>query len=170
MADELTESEIERIVLSDPHIKRILPGEEWNIPKIDLALWSGHWSQRKNKDLRYLTDFLGMPYIIDDFETDHEARGQWRSELNSKYGDFWEYVKRDALRGNIIYGSKRVLYFHLGYVGTNSDELRHRSSQIPMLGPDYGTWSTERKVKAVRELKVELYGFLKFLSEQSSAS
>ena len=170
MSDELTESEIERIVLSDPHIKRIVPAEEWDVPKIDLALWSERWRQRKDKDLRYLTDFLRMPYIIDNFETDHTARRQWRSELSSKYRGSLKYVRRDALRGNTISGLNSVSNFNLGYTGTNPNEIRHESSQMAMPGSDYMTWSTERKIKFVSELKVKLYGFLQFLSEQSPAS
>ena len=170
MSDELTESEIERIVLSDPHIKRIVPAEEWAVPKIDLALWSERWRQRKDNDLRYLIDFLRMPYIIDDFETDHTARTEWRSELNSKYKGSLKYVLRDALRGNTIGQLNRVRNFNLGYVGTNPDKLRHESSQIQMLRSDYMTWSTETKIEALHEIKNKLYGFLKFLSEQSLAS
>ena len=81
-----------------------------------------------------------------------------------------KYVRRDALRGNTISGLNSVSNFNLGYTGTNPNEIRHESSQMAMPGSDYMTWSTERKIKFVSELKVKLYGFLQFLSEQSPAS
>ena len=137
---------------------------------ISLALWSERSRQRKDKDLQYLIDFLRMHYIIDDFETDHTARIQWINELSSKYKGSLKYLRRHALRGNLINGLNKVHNFNLGYLGTNPDELRYESSQILMPGSDYMTWSTERKIEFVFTSKGKLYGFLKFLSEQSPAS
>jgi len=170
MGGELSVSEIERIVLSDPHIKRIVPAEEWDIPKIDLALWSESCRRRMNKSLRYLIDFLGRPYIIDDFETDDGARRQWRMGLTSKQQGAYEYLKNSALSATKIQGVNHIRQLKSDYTGTNISMLQDELSQIPIPGPEYVTWSTEKKKEVVCELKVKIYGFLKFLSQQSPAS
>ncbi|MBW2978267.1 hypothetical protein KY331_05460 [Candidatus Woesearchaeota archaeon] len=163
---------IEEILLEDPHVINIHPGETWAFPELDYSLWAEEEREEAKDDLQCLKDFLEAPYIVDDFDN-HKARRAWRGEQEEKHKWFNEYYQTNVLK----YGATAVRaiaplrYIASGYTGNNKQKLIGLINEAQqMYGPskEYVKLSTQEKVEFMRELKKKIFKVFEFLGEQSS--
>jgi hypothetical protein len=164
----MTTSEIERILLQDPHIIRIEPGETWKRRTINAALFRNR-QETVTDYISSLWDFLSRHYIIDEF-TDHSKREWWRLvEAERLYApEVKSYLARNAMRGSswmIAYHCTDVINVrnyqgpHQEEFGTKMQELLSTYRSIPRIDTI--------PIAPVKELKKKVYAVLEFLADQS---
>lgn len=169
MSEETSVSEMERILLEDPHVKAIHHDEEWAPLEIDYNFWTEEWGEVQKGGIENLKRQLDYPYIEDDFGSSHNARRLWAKELEGKYQWFRQYHKTNALRINFIFAILGTLgNLTIGYAGPNKDELANLIQETKNKHTKgYNLLPTTEKIKHVKQLKQATYDILKFLSEQS---
>jgi hypothetical protein len=161
---------IEQILAKEPHITRIESPEQWQFPNIDYSLWASAKRKNVKECIEIFQDFLRGPYIVDDFESSHNERRQWRSDMSQKYVWFHDYYNTNALRG----GDHWIRYLLLrdivleGYCGKQKKLKQYIQHVRDCIPEKYDSKSSEEKVRFVKEYKQRLYGVLQFISEDKT--
>jgi hypothetical protein len=168
-AEVISINGIERALFLEPHVTGFFI-EDWPIPAVDLSLWFIRGRNASRRYLSSLANYLNSGYVEDDF-TDHEERREWRSQMQKKYPEFHDFYSRNPLRNNrinIAVESARML--NRDYVGTDKGGVLTLSEQIAgfKTGEDYHQLPLEDKKSHVFGLKMSIFYFLGFLSEQRS--
>lgn len=165
-------SEIEKILLQDPHVIRIEPAEEWEFHNINCSIFKNHQEIVKSY-LCSLQNFLKRPYIIDDF-TKHPMREKWRYiEVPQKYDRrVSEYLKHNALRWKNMLAA-----FHCidvinkdNYCGTNTEQFQKILDELKEACRTVGLQTDVTPIEVVKSLKQKVYSLMEFLSNQSPLS
>lgn len=163
---------LREIIEKDPHVVRVELGEPWKFLIINNALF------RSNKDtvLLYfinLQKFLGLPYIVDDFEN-HGLRELWRlQEVPRKYDkDVQEFLRNNSLRtaSYMVVNHCTDVINPDNYVGTNKEmfesKLKEMLDGISQIR-EVTKGDRPTPVTLVKSLKQIVYSLLEFLSYQS---
>jgi hypothetical protein len=173
---DFTRSEMEKILLADPHIVAIHYDEPWNVPDVDPCLWEKDETKRGQDQAQYLEKFLNMPYIEDIFGTDDRERRKWQASVAraNKADIYWAYANC-ALRYVILsVVNMSLLIMNKIYEGTNSDNLQELGGEVDRLigGLSYedAKMPFQERVEYVRNIKNKAFATLKFLSEQNPAN
>ncbi len=176
MIAELQAQDMERILMEDPHIVRIHPAEIWKSLDISLELWEEPTRESKEKCLKIIKEFLGYPYIEDDFGKDHLQRRDWWERKVKEHGEaFGHFVDKNALRAGYAYfmlGSQ-FLGINQNYIGTNPQKYQEVLGEVFKGLPDksiYHLMPTYMKIEVMKDFKLRVYNILEFLSIQSPAS
>ena len=82
---------IEEIILSDPHMIEIVPGEEWDFPEIDYSKLKPQSVENAKRIVEtIIKTSISFPYLVDNF-ANHFERNIWETELQ----DLYRLVRRD---------------------------------------------------------------------------
>jgi len=158
---------IEEILLQDPHIVRIEPGETWDFPEIDYSYFTHQDKEYVNDCITTLKDLLPNAYIVDNC-LNHRERRDWKWEISKKeeYNDtISEMFRRDSLRINNIRGiTSSVMLLTSCYIGPNKEKLELLEDEINNGWKTYDTNTAEQKVMLVKSLKQKTYAVLQFLA------
>jgi hypothetical protein len=124
----------------------------------------------------WLREFLVMPYQLDNFDVDHNARRAWETEIEKKYGvNFEALIGRSKLSGGNLTPINYNLDWLLRTVAITSKspeykELGERLNQIwaqydRTLNRGYDKLDIAGKKKIVERLEDKVYEILKFAEE-----
>lgn len=168
MNQEVSISEIERILLEDPHITAIHK-DEWDIPEIDYSNWAMGDSKYAQGSSDILKRYLGMPYIEDDFDN-HELRREWRTELEHKYSWFKDYYEANSIRSaklGAVSITLEALEDDYIYIGNNPEEFYKAIKQARELCKTIKKQdsTTPDRIKQIKELKKSVYNVLEVLAK-----
>jgi hypothetical protein len=165
MGEELSISQMEQILLEEPHIVAIHQPEEWKIPKIDRRILS---YDSEYNPIDSLEGYLRMRCIEDDFGGNHAARREWKTKMSRKYDWFIDYLMSNALRfGNRIPTIVNDLsILKMTYKGSDQDKFQDKCDEI------YESFVQPSKsaVAYAKKIQQAIYDLLFFLSEQSPAT
>jgi len=171
---ELSVSEMEAILLADPHVKGILQDPEIEVPELNTQLWS-----KKDEDVEVIynsvREVLNFPFILDNFKS-HPERKDWRYDLNRKYDAMHCLLNSNALRrGKILHISALAHTLkENSYIGTNPDKFYELVEELANIIDkkyyNYDDYTTIEKIQYVRKVRQKAVEFMNFLSEQTPAS
>ena len=167
-------SKIEELLLKDSHIVAIHHADDYDIPEINIALWSSEDRESCKIFLNGCIEYLNSPCIEDDFGSNHDARRAWKTD-SSRPKKVKEYYSKNALKYNKFVNISDALYELLRrYDGTNKRKFERLDSavrkEIPASKDEYDMLATQQKIGVVKNVKDRLYDVLQFLSEQSPPS
>jgi hypothetical protein len=163
---------IAEVVANDPHIVKIIPSEYSSVPEVDESFF--------RNDVDWMLDlckrFLGMPYVIDNFEDHENERKPWSHAMYKAHGrKFWDYaVVGNALkRGSFVQliGGPTSIVDMLAeqYCGPDKEEfeaLVESVKQKHLSLAEYDFLPNSVKALHVRHVKKHIYGILKFCEKQ----
>lgn len=161
------------ILLADPHIVRIEPGEDMELPEIDYSIF--HEGDRLKAEARLKTIMwaLSCPYIIDNFE-DHYDRTIWKTNLSIISRELDEYLNANSLRRNSLGSGIIASMSKLAelYKAKNPDDAAAIFGDFfairdKIKAADYDHLSTDKKLPLVKELKQVVFATLKLLAAKS---
>lgn len=166
MSEELSISEIEKILLKDSHIVTIHSAREWAIPEIDYSFFKPESQEKAKECVAALERYLDCPLIEDDFE-DHNSRRTWRDRLEKQYDWFHEFYNNNALKiaktTEISIAFFRLESYCTNLIKKSFQELNQKRSQLSK-NKIYSSRSTQEKIDYVNEVKVIIYDALKLFS------
>jgi len=156
------------ILRDEPHIVRIEEPEEWSFHPISLKLWKRDNRKNVEEVIQLLQEYLGMYYIVDDFEN-HSERRRWRASMKQKYDWFYDlYQGKNALGGNFVSVMQlHIAHFRTDYRGDVEGLKQLINNVAKFKDRGYDELPTEEKVKFVKDYKRQIYAVLDFLSKDS---
>ncbi|MDP2750859.1 MAG: hypothetical protein Q8O89_08570 [Nanoarchaeota archaeon] len=176
MSDETILSEIEKILLEDPHVVSIYPSEKWDVPKIDYSLFKEKDREQIECNINSLTKYLNCSYVVDDFFENHDKRRTWRNQLRKKYSGFEGYYSSNNALKIANWGAVLMSAYEnieRAYIGSNKDELFAFTDaicqQVTIYHEKWHLKSSEQQVEYAKQTKQAVYDALVFLSEQTLA-
>ena len=105
---------LEELLRPDPHIVLVEQAEQWNVPEVDIArlVDDSTGPEFNNGFMRTLTQYLDLPYIIDDFQNPRERRAWEEAFLDAYYpkehlgtlcddSENDDLTQRDIIRGQL---------------------------------------------------------------------
>lgn len=150
-------------------ITQIIPGEQWEFPQINYELFSQEERASTREFVEGLQEIMSYPYVVDSFP-EHNARRVWRDRLDQRER---ELVERNSLRINAtiqgIKGSVEII--QLAYQCTD-ERVKQKAEEIDRateIRGKYDTFTTEEKIRYVRNLKQKVYEFLECLAQLEHA-
>ncbi len=162
---------IEEILLKDPHVKEIIPGETLDFKPIDYSCFKEQNQSLVKTLVRLTQQVLQSGYIIDDFENRNEDRTEWKYDIYSKHGKTtYDYLTSNSLkRGRVGLMINNVIEL-MNYYPKRSrrafkselDELKHLDTEIRST---YTSKPTSEKLAFVQKAKQVVYSFLTHLAE-----
>ena len=173
MRESLPVSEIERILLADPHVVAIHPAEEWKIPEIDASLWNTG-AEKGSDVVQGIVQYLNEKYIEDDFGNNHTARRKWRMQL-WKHPGLNEYYQSQALKyGRLQAVELQLFMIEEVYSGGKREELAQKIKEVRGLlfkgKGTYNSLTSSGKIDYIKSIKAKLYDVLICLSQQTPRS
>jgi hypothetical protein len=158
-------SEIEQILLADPHVTAVKHSKYSTIPDMDYSLWS----KRKHAEsmMSVIAEYLQMPCVLDTFGLDHGARRRWENTLPKKIQAF---LDKNPLGAN----SLCRIGFSIGdliknYRGPHTGALRRLQKQVWTGFPKkYSSVPVAEKLEIMERTKARVYTLLEYLSHQNS--
>ena len=162
-------SNIEKILMNNDHIIKIHPAEEWEDFHLNSEKWNKSSKKLALKSAQILKEYLNMPYIEDNFGSEHHERREWEEKLESQYGNgMYEFLKNNALKGEFPYFTltAQLMGLEEGYLEDKKD-LKVKFDEIYETIPnkkDYHFMPTNEKIKNLKNLKNKIHSLLKFLS------
>ncbi|MBI5073422.1 hypothetical protein HZA99_06415 [Candidatus Woesearchaeota archaeon] len=157
---------IEEIVRADSHVVEIIPSEYNWFPPIMDGLWKGE-RKTAEKLIKMIQTYLLLPYIVDDFESDHRERRIWRIEGEKRHHGFEECYSKNALKWNKYATTQTAIDLLLTlYTGPNKEQAAaYKTSFREKSDEEYNKKTTREKMQWVMEKKRQMYSLLEFLSE-----
>jgi len=147
-------------LLKYPHIVAIQQAEKWTPVYIDYS----HFKDSASKIVDTIQGFISSPYIVDDFETDHAARRQFRSSLDE---NAMELFNSNPLRvNNWRHVSFMMEILASDYQGRYKSEYREMARREPAGAAEYHVLSTAEKIDYVRQWKHLAYAMISFVPIQ----
>lgn len=155
----------------------IYPQEKWQAPP-NFNYRALEWldiSEEEFKDwVEKITTFINKPMIVDRFDRDHDARRQWRSEMEIKYGEeagnFIRYNKlrktsspMNVILANLEINLKKTENPKKQDVELTIREYRTKSSEA--VSGNYDTLGIEEKKNALQKLDIIVKKFLEDLQK-----
>jgi hypothetical protein len=159
-------SDIEQLLLADPHVMRISrPAYAADVPAIDYSLWQD--KKQAEEAVFSIVDYLQRPCVVDIFGVDHSARKRWEATLPKKAQ---ELLDRNPVGANALSVVGMGVYqLGQGYRGTNHEEFARLRDGVFGDFPScpYYSVPADEKFMIVKRTKTRLYAMLQFLSKQA---
>lgn len=166
--------DIEDIVRSDPHVKKIIPAENWPLSEVDYSRFTSDSKDFVKAMVCFMVRFLSSKYILDDFSDPHD-RQNWRIGMDKMHGrTFWDFYEHNGLKTK-MFAQLTTEYSSIAdvlegcYVGENKEKfgfLKKLLKHADLDQSSYDAMSPLEKISYVKKLKQKAYLFLRFLSRK----
>jgi len=161
-------SHIEKLLLADPHVRRIVrPAYAADVPASDYSLWQD--KKHAEEAVLSIVDYLQRPCVVDIFGVDHSARRRWEAKLPKQAQ---ELLDRNPVGANALSVVGMGVYqLGQGYRGTSHEEFARLRDGVFGDFPScpYYSVPADEKLMIVKRTKTRLYAMLQFLSCQARA-
>jgi hypothetical protein len=163
-------SDFERILLADPHIKKIYYDPAYDKPLINYdLLFAEDYQKSAQKQVDDIFDKLNAPFIEDIFGKDHLSRRGWTTEMSAKRRGIWEYLDQNAFKVNnwgAIFEAINRFRLHIAdYIGPELlifERKLNAVSDLPAV--KYNDLEVAQAVEYVSSIRRAAYDVLIFLA------
>ena len=154
---------IEKIVQEDPHIVAIHQPSYTHIPEVNVDLFLPETTQKVRKMSEIVRNYIGYPFIEDNFGICHTERRKWRKEMEEQYGEvFTSYYTKNKLRGSVYgYTINALRLMTINTLSEKREELTQRVINITHFFPhNYDLLEARVKIETMRTVEEKVYDFV----------